>query len=134
MATPNFAQGWKGTISINGTLFNALQYSFTETTDLEDITYTQASGATAQVLLPGYKKVNGTISFVYDTANQPTISPFDMRAGTLMTLILYPEGTKPYSFQAYSGQFEFSSGPQAGTSVKCSTNFSSTGAITEPTS
>lgn len=134
MAAPNFAQGWKGTVSINGNLFNTLQYTFSETADLEDITYTVAGGATYAVLLPGYRKASGTLTFVYDTANQPTISPFDMRAGTLMTLILYPEGTKPFSGSAYSSEFSFASGPQAGVSVKCTCNYQTTGTFTEPTS
>ena len=133
MAAPNFVHGTKGTVSINGNLFNSLTFEFEESTDLEDITYTVSGGATAQVMIPGYKKVSGIISFVYDTANQPTIAPYDMRAGTLMALVLYPEGTKPYTFNAYSGTFRWASGPQAG-AVKCSTSFQSTGAITEPIS
>lgn len=132
MAAPNFVQGWKGTISINANFFNALQYGFEEFGDLEDITYT--APATFRVVLPGYPGARGNVSFCYDTANQPTISPFDLRFGTLMVMILYPEGTKPYAFSAYSGNFKFDSGPQAGVSVKCSTSFESTGTITFPTS
>lgn len=134
MAAPDFAQGWKGTVSIAGNLFNALQYDFTETTPLEDITYTQAGGATCAIKLPGYKSASGTITFVYDRANQPTVAPSDLRAGTLLVLVLYPEGTKPFSCSAYSGSFTFSSGPQAGVSVKCSTSWESTGPIIEPAS
>lgn len=133
VATPQFIHGKLGTVSLNGTLFNALQFSFSESVDLEDITYSTAGGATSQVMLPGYRKASGTISFVYDVANPPTVSPQNMIAGTLLTLVLYPEGTKAYSFQAYSGTFEWSSGPQAG-AVKCTTTFQSTGTITEPTS
>ncbi len=134
MATPVFVQGWKGTISINSNFFNALQYGFEEFGDLEDITYTKVGSVTYRVVLPGYPGARGNISFVYDTANQPTISPFDLRFGTLMSLVLYPEGTKPYTFNAWSGNFKFDSGPQAGVSVKCSTSFESTGDITFPTS
>jgi hypothetical protein len=56
-----------------------------------------------------------------------------LKAGALMALVLYPDGTKPFSFSAYLGTFTFSSGPQAG-AVKCSCNFRSTGVITQPTS
>lgn len=133
MSTPNFINGKEGTVSINGSLFNAEQFEFEEETPLDDITYSQTGGANYKVLLPGYNSAKGTISFVYDTNNQPTIAPYDMVPGTLMALILYPDGTKPYAFSAYSGRFRFSSGPKAGT-VRCTTSFESTGAITHPTS
>lgn len=132
-ATPNFIHGKLGTISLNSNLFNAEQFDFTESTTLDDITYTVSGGATSKILLPGYNWAVGTITFVYDTNNQPTIAPYDMVPGQLLTLILYPDGTKPYSFSAYSGSFRFASGPKAGT-VRCTTNFESTGAITHPSS
>jgi hypothetical protein len=56
-----------------------------------------------------------------------------MTPGQPMTLVLSPDGTKQYSFGAFSGQFAFASGPQAG-DVECSTNFESSGAITVPSS
>jgi hypothetical protein len=131
--TPNFISGRLGTISINSNFFNAEQYDIEEATTLDDITYTQVGGATFKILLPQYNWVTGTITFVYDANNQPTIAPFDMRAGTLMALILYPEGTKPYSFNAYSGNFRWASGPKAGT-CRCTTRYESTGTVTFPTS
>lgn len=130
---PNFISGKEGTISINGNLFNAEQYDFEESTTLDDITYCRPGGATFKILLPQYNWATGTITFVYDTNNQPTISPFDMRPGMLMAMILYPDGTKPYGFNAYSGNFRFGSGPKAGT-VRCTTRFESTDTITHPTS
>lgn len=131
--TPNFISGRLGTISINGNLFNAEQFDIEEATTLDDITYTIAGGVTYKVLLPQYNWVTGTITFVYDTANQPTIAPLDMIPGQLMALILYPDGTKPYSFNAYSGNFRFASGPKAGT-VRCTTRYESTGLVSHPTS
>lgn len=135
MASPVFSQAWKGTISWGGTLFNALQFSYTDTAPLEDITYSVAGGATFAVKLPGYRSISGNVQFVYDTANQPTISPFDMvsRSATA-AIIIYPEGTKAFSFSAYTSNFQFSTGPQAGVSVKCSCDFESTGAVTVPSS
>ena len=129
-----WAQAWKGTITINSNDFNALQFDYEEFGDLEDITFSQVGSATFRAVLPGYPGVRGTVTFVYDTLNQPTISPFDFRFGTLATIVIKPEGTKPFSFTAYTGNFKFSSGPQAGVSVKCTTNFESTSALVRPTS
>lgn len=133
MATPTFISGRLGTININGSYFNAEQYTFNEQTTLDDVTYTLVGGATYKVLLPQYNWATGVITFVYDTSNQPVISPYNMIPGTLMVMILYPDGTKPYSFSAYSGQFQFGSGPKTGT-CRCTTNFESTGNISHPTS
>src|SRR4051812_22700457 len=93
----NFGQAWKGTVSIGGSQFNALQFDYEEFGDLEDITYSKAGGVTSRVVIPGYPGVRGTVTFVYDAANQPVLSPYDMRFGTLMAIIMMPEGTKPYS-------------------------------------
>lgn len=135
MAAPTFAQAWKGTISWGASLFNALQFDYTDTAPLEDITYTQASGATFAVKIPGYRSISGTLTFVYDTSNQPTIAPFDMvsRSSTA-AIIMYPEGTKPFTFSAWVSNFRFSSGPQASVSVHCTADFESTGAVTVPSS
>lgn len=135
MSTPNFIHGKLGTVSINGSLFNSMQYKFSEKVvgGLSDITYTQASGATAQVMIAGYNGVSGSITFIYDTNNQPTIAPFDMIPGTSMALILYPDGTKPYTFNAISGQFDWGSGPKNGP-VEVTVSFESTGTIGHPTS
>jgi hypothetical protein len=86
-------------------------------------------------MLPGYKRITGSVSFVYDTANQPTISPFDLRPGnaTAIPAVFYPEGTKPWACSIFPESIQFTTGPTAG-AVKCSMSFQSTGAITEPTS
>ena len=131
--TPNFISGKLGTISINANLFNAEQYDYEEATTLDDITYTTSGGANFKILLPQYNWATGTITFVYDIANQPTIAPYDMIPGLLLAMILLPDGTKPFTFNAYSGNFRFASGPKAGT-VRCTTRYESTGAITRPTS
>ena len=134
MATPNFISGRLGTISVAGSLFNAEQYTFVEQTTLDDITYTISGGVTYKVLLPQYNWVTGVITFVYDTNNQPVIAPFDLVPGhVLLAMILYPDGTKPYSFSAYSGQLQWASGPKAGT-ARCTCNFESTGTVTHPSS
>lgn len=129
-----FVHGNKGTVTIGGTQFASLQYSFSWQTSLSDITFTKAGGATAKRLLPGYYWATGVITFVYDTSNQPVLAPQNMTPNTLMTLVLYPDGTKPYAFNAYSGQFGFTSGPQGNTPVNCTTNFESDDIITPPSS
>ncbi len=132
MATPNFIHGKLTTIQIAGTQFAGLTASYNETlSDLTDITYTQASGATFGVFIPGYNFATGTITFVYDTANSPVLSPQNMIPGTLMTLVVSPDGTKLYSFNAYSGKFQWTGGPKSGP-VMCSTDYTSTGTITRP--
>lgn len=133
MAAPNFINGKLGTISINGSFFFAEQYTFQEETPLDDITYTVVGGQTYQVLLPGYNKVSGDITFVFDTANQPTVAPYNMLPGMTLSMILYPDGTKPYTFSAFSGTFKWGSGPKAGT-VRCTTSFQSSGVVTHPSS
>lgn len=135
MATPIFIHGLKGTVSLNGNLFNALTIDFEESTTLEDITYTQAGGATYAVKIPGYISGSGSVNFIYDTANQPTISPYDMRPGrsTPIAFIVYPDGTKPFSCNVWPSALRFTTGPTAG-AVKCSMTYESTGAITEPNS
>ena len=130
-AAPNFIAGYKGTVTINANLFYAEQVDFEEQTTLDDITYTRAGGATFKILLPQYNWANGTITFVYDTANKPTVSPYDMRPGTLMALVISPDGVDQFSFNAYSGNFRFATGPKAGT-VRCTTRYESTDAITTP--
>lgn len=134
MATPNFVQAYKGTVTIGGTQFAVLSVTYSEKAPLEDITYTKSGGATFGIQLPGYITASGTLSFVYDVANQPVLDPQNLKAGTLMVLVIYPEGTKPYSFSAYSSEFTFTTGPQAGVSVKCSCSWTSTDTITRPTS
>lgn len=138
MATPVWVHGKQGTVSFNGNLFNALTINFEEVTQLEDITYSVAGSATAAVKLPGYRSGSGSVTFIYDTANQPTIAPFDLRPTATVppvpiTAIFYPDGTKPWSCSIYSSRLGFATGPQAG-AVKANMTFETTGPITEPTS
>lgn len=138
MATPVWVHGKQGTVSFNGNLFNALSITFEETTQLEDITYSVSGSATSRVVLPGYRQGSGSVTFVYDTANQPTIAPFDLRPTATVppvpiAAIFYPDGTKPWACNVYTERLGFATGPQSG-AVKCTAAFQSTGAITEPTS
>jgi hypothetical protein len=135
MATPNFIHGKLGTISLGGSLFNAESFEFVETAPLEDITYSRSGGASYADKIPGYSSVSGTITFVYDTNNQPVISPYNMlpQQSSPAAMILYPDGTKAYSFNAYFGTLRWSSGPKAG-ACRCTATFESTGTVTHPSS
>lgn len=130
-ATPNFISGVKGTVQINGNLFYVKQFKFRMFIALDDITHSGAQGA--QVKLPGVYGAEGDLTFTFDTANQPTVSPYNMTPGQLLQLVLEPDGSKAYSFSGYSGEFTFQSGPKAG-DVECTTHVESTGLITVPTS
>ena len=127
----NYIHGKSGTVTIGGNLFNVTQFSFSMNCDLADITHTGANGY--GVVLPGVIRATGQLTFIYDTLNQPTVSPINQTPGQSMTLILSPDGTKQFSFTAYSGELSFSSGPQAG-AVSVNTSFQSSGTITVPAS
>lgn len=132
MAAPVFVHGKTGTFSWGpGNLFNALSINFEESTTLEDITYSQSGGASTQVMIPGYRKGSGSVTFIYDTANQPCVSPNDMRpwvtnASAVPTLCTFsPDGSKAWSCYVFSERLGFTTGPQAG-AVKCTMAFQAT--------
>jgi hypothetical protein len=140
---PNPVQAWvhgkQGRVQIGGYDFAALSITFEESTSLEDITYTQSGGATARSVLPGYRQGSGSIAFIYDINNQPTISPFDLRPWSTsatavpLNVTFYPDQTKAFTTTMFVERLSFTTGPQAG-AVKCTVSFQTTGAITEPTS
>ena len=130
----NFIHGRLTTVQISATYFAALTANIDEgLSDLTDITYTQTGGATFQILLPGYNKMAGSLAFVYDTLNQPILTPQNMIPGQLMTLIFSPDGTKLYSMSAYSAGLKIAGGPRTGPTA-CSCDFQSSGSYTRPTS
>jgi hypothetical protein len=130
---PNtFIHGKLSTVTIATTQFAGLTISYDhDLSDLTDITYTQAGGATWAVFLPGYNVVSGDITFVFDTSNPPYLSPQNMTPGTLMALVVSPDGVRNFSFNAYSGKFHWGGGPRGGP-VNCSTHFQATGTVTLP--
>lgn len=130
-----FIHGKLSTIQFGGTYFAALTVKYSEgLSDLSDVTYTQSGGATWQIMLPGYSKASGSLTFVYDTLNQPVLSPQSQIAGALMSMIFSPDGTKLFTFSAYSEGFDIPGGPQVKGPVVCTTNWQSTGVVTRPTS
>jgi len=127
-----FIHGRLSTVTIGGTQFAGLTITYEEDlSDLTDITFTQAAGATFGVFIPGYNFSTGDISFIFDASNPPYLSPQNMVPGTLMTLVCSPDGSRNFSFSAYSGKFRWAGGPRGGP-VQCSTHYQSTGTITRP--
>lgn len=131
----NFIHGRLSTIQFASTYFAALTADYNEgLSDLTDITYTQVGGATWQILLPGYNKANGTVSFVFDTLNQPTVGNSSQIPGALGALIFSPDGTKLYTLSVYFETLAIPGGPGVKGPVVCKTTWQSTGTVTRPTS
>lgn len=137
-ATPQFVHGFRGTVTIGGNLYNVKQFQFTMTNTLADVTHSGATTtynnapASFRVKIPGITEVSGTLTFTFDSANQPTVTPYLMTPGTLLSLVLSPDGTKQYSFSAYTGEYSFRSGAGVNSDVECTVNFESTGVVTVP--
>ena len=130
---PNtFIHGKLSTVTIAGAQFAGITVSYDEDlSDLTDITFTQAAGASWGVFIPGYNLASGDIAFVFDASNPPYLNPQNMVPGTLMTLVVSPDGSRNYSFQAYSGKFGWKGGPRGGP-VMCTTHYQATGVVTRP--
>lgn len=134
MATPVFVHGKNSTFKMSAiggspALVNIEQASFNGSVDQDDITHTGASGN--QVILEGISRADGTIQFVYDSANKNTVSPHNMYAGQRGTIVILPDGTDAFQCDVSFGSFAFSTGPKAGT-VRVTVGFKSSGAITVP--
>lgn len=129
---PNtFIHGYKGKFLIGSTDFAVTDFDLDWSVDDQDITHTDAGGA--QVVIDGVERFEGTINFVYDTSNKPTVSPQQMKPRTVATVHLKPDGSDDFSAPVLCTKFSFKSGPKAG-AVAVSVKVKSTGPITYPTS
>lgn len=127
---PNtFIHGKNGKMLIGASEFAVEQFQMTHTVTTDDITHTMAGGA--RVILPGIESLDGTVTFVYDTQNKPTVSP-NMTPGTAATGHFKPDGTDDWSAAGYFTELSWSSGPKAG-AVRVNAKFMSSGPITKPT-
>ena len=126
-----FIHGYKGKFLLGTTDFAVTDFNLDWSVDDEDITHTDASGA--QVVIDGIERFEGTINFIYDTTNKPTVSPQQMKPRTVATVHLKPDGADDFSASCLCTKFSFKSGPKAG-AVAVTVNVKSTGAITYPTS
>ncbi len=123
------------TFQVAGNYYPCLTVKYTEgLSDLSDITYTQSGGATWRILLPGYNMATLALTFVYDTLNQPILSPQNMSPGATASFIFSPDGTKLFSLAAYSESLEIPGGPAVKGPVVASVTLQSSGVVTRPTS
>jgi hypothetical protein len=126
-----FKHGKDGKFLIGSTDFAVTDFNVDWSVDDEDITHTGASGA--QVVIDGIERLEGTITFIYDTTNKPTVAPQQMKPRTVATCHFKPDGSDDFSASCLCLKFSFKSGPKAG-AVAVTVNVKSTGAITSPAS
>ncbi len=130
-----FVHSKSTTFQFGGNYYPCLTVKYTEgLSDLSDITYTQAGGATFRILLPGYNMATVAATFVYDTLNQPVLSPQNMIPGASGAIIFSPDGTKLYSMTCYSESLEIPGGPAVKGPVIASVTLQSSGVVTRPSS
>lgn len=127
---PNtFIHGYKGKFLIDLTDFAVTDFGLDWQVTDEDITHTGAAGF--QVVLDGIESFDGTITFIYDTSNKPTVAPQQLKPRTYATVHLKPDGADDFSATVLCTKFSFKSGPKAG-AVAVTVNVKSSGAITYP--
>lgn len=126
-----FTHGKVVAIQVGATYFAALDVAWNDAlSDLEDITPTVSGGATFAVKLPGYRVGKGTIDFVWDANNIPLSGSINMTPGTLMALVITPDGTTIFTLSAWAREFDLPAmGPTKGP-VKGSVQFETTGSYT----
>jgi hypothetical protein len=129
---PNtFIHGYKGKFLIGSTDFAVTDFNLDWEVDADDITHTGAGGS--QVVLDGVERFEGTITFIYDTSNKPTVAPQQMKPRTFAVVHLKPDGADDFSATVLCYKFSFKSGPKAG-AVAVTVNVKSSSAITFPVS
>ncbi|WP_406699227.1 hypothetical protein V5E97_10155 [Singulisphaera sp. Ch08] len=129
---PNtFIHGYKGKFLIGSTDFAVTDFNLDWEVDADDITHTGAGGS--QVVLDGVERFEGTITFIYDTTNKPTVAPQQLKPRTFAVAHLKPDGTDDFSATVLCSKFSFKSGPKAG-AVAVTVNVKSSSAITYPVS
>lgn len=129
---PNtFISGYKGKFLIGSTDFAVTDFGVDWSVDSDDITHTQAAGA--QVVLDSIERFEGTVTFIYDTSNKPTVAPQQMKPRTYATVHLKPDGQDDFSALCLCEKFSFKSGPKAG-AVAVTVSLKSSGPITSPNS
>lgn len=127
----NFIHGKQTTFAIGSTVFDVLTVDFNHEVDAADITHTGAGGS--QVMLAGVERSDCTITFVYDTLNKPTISPQQLKPGTVATLHQKPDGVDDFNASYLCTKFGWKGGPSAGALI-VTVEAKSTGPITVPVS
>jgi hypothetical protein len=126
-----FIHGKSGKFLVGSTDFQVVDFGIDWSMDLDDITHTGASGA--QVMLAGIERLEGNVTFVYDTSAKPTVSPQQLKPGTSAVIHFKPDGTDDFTATCICEKFSWKSGPSAG-AVKVTVNVKSSGAISSPAS
>src|SRR5690348_15409636 len=125
---PNsFIHGRSGKFLIGAQDFAVMEFDLDWSVTAEDITHTDANGY--RVMLDGIESFTGTITFVYDTSNKPTVAPNQLKPRTQATVHLKPDGSDDFSAPILCTKFGFKSGPKAG-AVIVTVTVESTGPIT----
>lgn len=128
---PNtFVHGRSGKFLIGSQDFAVTDFNLDWSVDDEDITHTDANGY--QVVIDGIERFEGTINFIYDTSNKPTVAPNQLKPRTTATVHLKPDGSDDFSAPILCTKFSFKSGPKAG-AVVVTVTCKSTGTISYPT-
>lgn len=125
-----FIHGKSGRFVIASQNFQVTDFGVDHSVDDDDITHTGAGGA--QVVLAGIERLEGTVTFIYDTTNKPTVSPQNLSPGIEAVLHFKPDSTDDWSANCLCTKFSFKSGPKAG-AVAVTVNVKSSGTITKPT-
>lgn len=129
---PNtFIHGYKGKFLIGSTDFAVTDFNLDWEVDADDVTHTGAGGS--QVVLDGVERFEGTITFIYDASNKPTVAPQQLKPRTYAVVHLKPDGADDFSATVLCYKFSFKSGPKAG-AVAVTVNVKSSSAITYPVS
>lgn len=129
---PNvFIHGKQTTFAYGSTVFDCLTVDWDQSVDKADITHTGALGN--QVVLGGVTRSAVSLTFVYDTANKPTVSPQQFTPGTVATLHQKPDGVDDFSAAFLITKLSWKGGPNAGALI-CSVTADSTGVISVPAS
>ena len=126
----NYVSGWRGKVFIGSTELFVMDFNLDWQVGTDDITHTGAAGS--RVVLDNIESFDGTLSFVYDTLNKPTVSPV-MKPRTFAVVHLKPEGSDDFSANCLFSKFSWKSGPKAG-AITITCNVMSSGPITYPLS
>lgn len=120
------------------------------TVDLKDVVETPDITNSADNgwgnVMPGVRRISGTIKFNYDLANKPHLTPYQMKTGSVLQIkiildeqaannLLSSDVTTPTQIwfgQAMIGETDFTAGPLAGV-LAVTMSFMSKGPWTVPT-
>lgn len=146
MPTPVFSKGIGGKVTAGGTEFAVVDWNFTKTSTLVEVTHSGSLGFAEY--FPTKTEGSGSFNAIWDSTNIPdsgytanTNSPLSgadtsgtLEVGKLVDLILYlGDSAKTYVFKARIESLAITVNATSDV-VKFACNFKSSGVITDPTS